>query len=113
MKAQKTKARIVNVSQSTYKAVDDWFRELKMTSSGVTRKTVMFEPGKSKRPTGRWCNTVKRFYEGFGEKVQSHDFRVTFATQLYDATDKNLRKVQDYMGQANINTTAGYVRTSQ
>ncbi len=56
---------------------------------------------------------MSRFFQMRGMHVQSHDFRATTATQLYESTSKDLKTVQTYLGHSNVNQTAQYVKKSE
>ena len=46
----------------------------------------MFEPGAPTNPTSKWVNKVKRFFLNEGIDLQTHDFRTTMLTWLYNKT---------------------------
>ena len=48
------------------------------------RKAVMFEPGLGKNPANKWVKRVSKFFKRRGEKVTTHDFRVSTATRFYN-----------------------------
>ena len=45
----------------------------------------MFEPSKSDRPASKWVKALSRFFKKHNLDVMSHDFRATFATDLYNS----------------------------
>ena len=79
--------------------------------------TVMFKPSINEWNTSNWCDTLKRFFEKHGhpngvEKIQSHCFRVTRATNMYEK-HKDVARVQKYLGHAKIETTMKYIKVNQ
>ena len=46
------------------------------------------------------------------EKIQSHCFRVTRATNMYEK-HKDVARVQKYLGHAKIETTMKYIKVNQ
>ena len=82
-----------------------------MEASQASLETTMFTPGEGRHQTSKWCKKVSRFFakKGF-PGVQTHDFRATLATDLYKASNHDLKKVQTVLGHVKIETTAGYVK---
>jgi len=65
-----------------------------MTSSGASEEKVMFPPGSNQNPTNKWVKKVRYFFQSkAGIKVQTHNFRVTLATDLYKSSGHNLKTV--------------------
>ena len=69
----------------------------------------MFKSGSVEWKTNNWIMNLKYFYEKHGlpngiEKIQSHCFRVTRATEMYEKT-KDIVLVSRYLGHKNIKTT--------
>ena len=99
---KKTESRPVLITQRSYDAVQDFKNEQK----NATDDTVMFPPGQdSKRPTSKWCKRIKYFFEPYKLKVQSRNFRSTFATNLYKSSGNDMKIVQNYMAHSKITTT--------
>ena len=46
----------------------------------------MFSPGPSNQPTAKWVYGISRFFKKYGIDVQTHDFRTTMLTWLYNKT---------------------------
>ena len=65
-----------------------------MEASKASPETIMFTPGEGEHKTSKWCNKVRRFFASKGIKgVQTHDFRSTLATNLYKASNHDLKTV--------------------
>ena len=73
---------------------------------------VMFEPGIGYDPVSKWVKKLIIFYAKHGFRVQSHDFRVTAATELYKQ-DKDLVKLQKHLNHSSVKVTQRYVKVSQ
>ena len=82
-----------------------------MSASNALPETIMFTPGEGRHETSKWCKKVSRFFARRDiVGVQTHDFRSTLATDLYTASNHDLKKVQTVLGHAKIETTARYVK---
>lgn len=53
--------------------------------------------------------TITRIGRRAGFDVASHDFRMTFATEFYEASGKDLNLTRNKLGHSSTNTTQGYV----
>ena len=69
----------------------------------------MFPEGEGIDPASKWSIKVSKFFNKHELKVQSHDFRVTQATDFYKKTG-DLVKTQDFMGHSHSNTTEKYIK---
>ena len=70
----------------------------------------MFKPCNGAGPTNSVLKSLREFYEKHGERVLSHNFRVTQATMLWKHT-KDPIKVQQFLGHASVTTTMRYIKT--
>jgi len=50
---------------------------------------------------------------GLEGKVATHSLRKTFARRCYEKSGRDIRKVQEAMGHANLNSTAAYIAVNQ
>ena len=81
--------RYASISETSYNAVENF-----IDASKASLDTIMFTPGEGRHKTSKWCKKVSRFFCRKGVKgVQTHDFRSTLATNLYKASNHDLKKV--------------------
>ena len=79
----------MSISETSFKAVKTF-----MDTSEASPEEIMFTPGEGRHTTSKWCMKVSRFFNKNGiEGVKTHDFRVTLATDLYKASNHDLKKV--------------------
>ena len=79
---------------------------------GAADSDVMFPGGSGSNPANKWVKKVTKFFNKKGLKVQSHDFRVTTATEMYEQT-KDIVAVQQYLSHSDIKTTQRYVKKAK
>ena len=72
----------------------------------------MFPGGEGSNPVNKWVKRLSKFYKKHGIKVQSHDFRVTTATEFYEE-GKDLVKLQKFLAHSSIKVTALYVKKDE
>ena len=65
------------------------------------RKAVMFEPGLGKNLANKWVQRVTGFFKRHGEKVTTHDFRVSTGTRFYNKHNE-IMAVKEYLGQKDV-----------
>ena len=53
---------------------------------GASDSKDMFEAGFGSNPANKWTKMLTKFYDAYGMKVKSHDFRTTQVTDFYKAT---------------------------
>ena len=105
--AKKTTARRVVVSEDVIKAVKDY-----QTFAGSSDSDIMFTPGPTNQPTAKWIKKISRFFKKHGIAVQTHDFRTTMLTWLYNKT-KDIVLVQEFAGHSSIEITRKYIKVDQ
>ena len=72
----------------------------------------MFAPGPSNQPTAKWVYKISRFFKKYGIDVQTHDFRTTMLTWLYNKT-KDIVLVQEFAGHSSVEMTRKYIKFDQ
>ena len=45
---------------------------------------MMFPAGDGTNPANKWTKMLTKFYDAYGMKVKSHDFRTTQLTDFYN-----------------------------
>ena len=117
--------RVVKIRPITFEAVKEYFDSLfpqQNQNADASRKsprkkvtvsfaedpmsTVMYDPGANPDSSNKWCTNLKQFFKSkcspsIANKIQSHCFRVTRATEMYEK-HKDIARVQKYLGHRNI-----------
>jgi integrase len=78
---KKTYGRRISIRQPVYDAVKKYQDYL-----GAEDSKVMFEPGAGTNPINPWVMKVHRCFKKAGIDVQSHDFRTSRITDLYNSS---------------------------
>ena len=107
MKAKKSKARKVLISKLAYDAVIAYQKELKAQDD-----QVIFPPADGADKTINHARWLHRFFEKYGEDVQSHDFRVTSATMRY-AVSKDILETSKFLGHSSVTVTQRYLKPDE
>ena len=102
---KKSIARSVLVTPAALAAV----KKLYKLKGSPGRKAVMFEPGLGKNLVNKWVQRVTGFFKRRGEKVTTHDFRVSTGTRFYNK-HKDIMAVKEYLGQKDVRVTQRYIR---
>ena len=105
--AKKTISRKIKFKQLTYDAIKRY-----QEKEGADDSRVMFQSTSVDDPAHKWVQALSRFFKKNNLDVQSHDFRKTFATTMYEKS-KDISSVQKYLGHAKIATTQGYVEIDE
>ena len=117
--------RVVKIRPITYEAVKEYFdslfpqpnenidasrksprKKVKVSFNEDPLSTMMFDPGANPESSSKWCTNLKCFFKSkcspsIANKIQSHCFRVTRATEMYEK-HKDIARVQKYLGHRNI-----------
>ena len=72
----------------------------------------MFPGGEGSNPVNKWVKRLSKFYKKHKIKVQSHDFRVTTATEFYEE-GKDMVGLQRFLAHSSIKVTALYVKKDE
>ncbi len=107
------KRRIVNLSEKTAEALDEWMKT-RHHLIGVTHTNAFFISIAGTRLSSQGVIEVTRKYspDVNGKKISPHKLRAFYAQTLYEKK-KDLLFVQRCMGHANSQTTEIYAQTSE
>ena len=104
LEAKKSVARECPVSEDTINTVILYKKKREAKDDDV-----IFPGGLGKDPVNKWVKKVKKFFEKQGHPgVQSHNFRVTRATELYNE-EKNIVLVKNWLGHSDVKITMRYI----
>ena len=107
VKPQKSAPRLAKVDNEVWEIIKEWKKQ-----SDRGDHELIFTVEASNDPAQCLQQRISNFFRKSDWKIQSHDFRVSWATECYRRT-RDITLVSKYLGHAQISTTQKYIQTDK
>ena len=108
IKGKKTTNREAIITEETYQLIQNFKEKKKLKQSDF-----LFAPGENRGdPANIWVKFLTRYFNRHGIKIQTHDFRKSMATEIFNDT-KDLKATGVYLGHQSMKTTERYIQVDK